>query len=470
MPDNEVDLYLYDEPGSAGDTTDLFSAVLSAIPASGNATQAVYSVSGPGSILGSGGVSTGVNFGGTLSGAGFTYSGAGLLTGGVITGIDIYGLNVGGVLGDDPVTEIYTGLQLPVQNLPLYDVYGVEGDADAGLLNGTNQIVVNTKIAVAYYGNNNWIIQSNGVLDPAGLPASELFVSVDDIDKLLTPGGGVNTAAFDPSYGLRSAAQIIYQTYDDDVQVSFPVTATSPGLAVDFNTVDSLIFPDGTLFLDNETAGAQAALMFEGIFGRLPDAVNAGGFAQVADQSGIVEAGNLMLATPEGSADTNGLTDTGFVTRLYENILDRAPDPTGLSGWVTDLSSGLLTRAGVAADFAASPEAQTVNATTLNSLSLFAANPNAVDVLRAYEVLPDRLPETSSLLTDTLNLDAGVSLHDFYSTILGSVEFAGDGRNAYGITETTPYATVYDILHSAAVSNLIAPLITSAGGVGHQAG
>ncbi len=211
------------------------------------------------------------------------------------------------------------------------------------------------------------------------------------------------------------------------------------GIVASLTHIDQLNFIDGSVYEDNSTPGAQAALMFLGIFGRAPDPINAGGCGQVAEQSGTAAAAALMLATPEGSADTSGLTTVQFVTRLYDNILHRAPEPTGLAGWVAAISTGYVDRAQAVADFVRSPEAQTANAVlfatgSVNGVTdpyatgvLFAADPNAVDVLRAYETLLGRAPEASSLITDTENLNSGISLATLYTSIQTSAEFAADG-------------------------------------------
>jgi hypothetical protein len=50
------------------------------------------------------------------------------------------------------------------------------------------------------------------------------------------------------------------------------------------------------------------------------------------------------------------LTDTGFVTAMYENVLGRAPDQAGLNFWLGQLEGGGQTRAVVLVRFAESPE------------------------------------------------------------------------------------------------------------------
>ena len=54
----------------------------------------------------------------------------------------------------------------------------------------------------------------------------------------------------------------------------------------------------------------------------------------------------------------NGNTPAGFVTALYQDILHRQPDQSGLNFWVGMLNAGVLDRYGVAASFYASVESR----------------------------------------------------------------------------------------------------------------
>jgi hypothetical protein len=102
---------------------------------------------------------------------------------------------------------------------------------------------------------------------------------------------------------------------------------------------------------------------------------------------------------------------------------------------------------------------------------VFAADPGAVDVLRAYEALLGRLPEVSALTPNAEWLDEGAPLSTLYGQILGSTEFAEKyPSNPYGLTPDSTYAQVYAVTHSDAVTNLIGPLVTAYSGVGHQPG
>jgi hypothetical protein len=116
------------------------------------------------------------------------------------------------------------------------------------------------------------------------------------------------------------------------------------------------------------------ALLYQGALGRTPDAaglaywdglatalppsVIASGAYALSDQSSIAAG---FTGSPEFTTKYGTLNNTQFVTQLYANVLDRAPDVAGLNFWVGLLNNG-NTRAHVLVGFADSAEAIT-NAT-----------------------------------------------------------------------------------------------------------
>lgn len=385
-----------------------------------------------------------------LQGFGFSQDALGRLSGGTVTSIS-FGYPPAGSSTPGYGVAI-AGTSVPVTTL--LSLFGARQSIVPALLAGSNTFTTNTITVTGSAGDDLFNIVSSGNSQSHGVFPGQPVI--DDTLTSVDGEDGENTAAF---ASLRSAATIVNGGGDENVLF--------PGLTADLVSIDRLQFIDGTTYETNASAGAQAALMFEGIFGRLPDAINAGGFALVAQQPGVVAAAAQMLATTEGSANTARLSNAQFVSRLYANVLHRAPEAAGLAGWQADLDRGQLTRAEVTARFAAAPEAQSANAATFDTGAVFGANPNAVEVLRAYESLLGRTPEAASLVFDTNRLGSGTTLQQFYTEVQGSVEFAARGPNAYAITGATSYEAVFGIAHGDPINVLLTSLVTSTG-VAHQ--
>lgn len=146
-------------------------------------------------------------------------------------------------------------------------------------------------------------------------------------------------------------------------------------MQVEFSNKTVTVAADGS---ENE----YIALLYQGALGRTPDAAGLAYWEQIAtalpsaaqslgpyglsDYSGNYN-GSLSIAggftnSAEFIAKYGALTNQQYVTQLYANILDRAPDTAGLNSWVSQLNSG-VSREHVLAGFADSLEA--INNATL---------------------------------------------------------------------------------------------------------
>ena len=109
-----------------------------------------------------------------------------------------------------------------------------------------------------------------------------------------------------------------------------------------------------------------------------------------------------------------------FVTRFYEQCLNRSPDSAGLAYWVDALVAGSLTGADVAWGFVFSPE----------FTSLKTTNGEYVTVL--YRAFFDRPPDPSGMAYWLDRFNNGASRQDVLNGFIYAQEFA-DLCDAYGI-------------------------------------
>jgi hypothetical protein len=127
-----------------------------------------------------------------------------------------------------------------------------------------------------------------------------------------------------------------------------------------------------------------------------------GGATQAAVLAGFMNSANYQ-------ATYGNLTDVDFVTRLYQNILDRAPDPGGLSYWTTELLFG-VPRAAVVSGFILSPE-----------FDARIRDRATADLL--YLVFLRRTGEPGGVNYWTICLDFGVSLTTVVGDFITSPEY-----------------------------------------------
>jgi hypothetical protein len=77
--------------------------------------------------------------------------------------------------------------------------------------------------------------------------------------------------------------------------------------------------------------------------------------AQTNDGYGTSIAGGFTQSV-EFQSKYGNLSNTGFVTQLYENVLDRTPAPAELNAWLSLMQNSGYTQQMVLVGFAESPE------------------------------------------------------------------------------------------------------------------
>lgn len=147
---------------------------------------------------------------------------------------------------------------------------------------------------------------------------------------------------------------------------NYSIQPTSDGYSIINNSAGTTLtqaanlkrvqFADVSLALDIDAAGKMYRL-YQAAFNRRPD-LNGIGFwlAYADDGHGLEEIAVLFLQSEEfqriyGTAPT----DLQFVTKLYDNVLHRAPDSDGLKFWLSALQNG-ISRSHVLVFFSESPE------------------------------------------------------------------------------------------------------------------
>lgn len=173
-----------------------------------------------------------------------------------------------------------------------------------------------------------------------------------------------------------------------EASAQYTLTANAPGQIVvttgaqtiATSAIEFLQFTDRTVFVENSGI-ADIAALYSAALGRSPDitglegweniysssiptsAKAAGAFVALAETpaDGLASIAAGFVGSSEFQQKYGTLSDTAYLTQLYANILDRAPDPAGFNAWLTllhqgDASGQIYTREMVLVGFAASPE------------------------------------------------------------------------------------------------------------------
>lgn len=122
----------------------------------------------------------------------------------------------------------------------------------------------------------------------------------------------------------------------------YTITSGNGGASLQLVSVERVIFSDGTLAFDLDGSAGQTYRLYQAAFDRMPDQAGLSHNVNLMDEGlSIFDMASAFIESLEFQniygADIN---DTQFLTLLYQNVLNRAPDQAGLDGWLGRLGSG----------------------------------------------------------------------------------------------------------------------------------
>jgi hypothetical protein len=158
--------------------------------------------------------------------------------------------------------------------------------------------------------------------------------------------------------GVETA--VINDTYADaTIQVGpSGVTVTTTNGFDGITNAERLEFSDAVVAFDVNGAAGFAYRLYQAAFDRTPDVAGLSWNVHLLDARLTETQMSAAFVASAEFQNTYGPNQTNaqFVTALYSNILHRAPDPGGYSGWLALMNSGQESRANVLIGFSESTE------------------------------------------------------------------------------------------------------------------
>ncbi len=257
---------------------------------------------------------------------------------------------------------------------PLLANGSIIGVKSAGADNGSTWADVGfseTLLRTAMASNDNLLTGSGSTQD-------EILVGSINNDRIVAGGGddtldgGAGNDTLDGGAGadlarytgLRSRFDISISTGDGSLTIS----DRQRTLGTDSLTqIEKLVFSDVWVSTDIRGSSAQAYRIYKAAFDRTPDLEGVGYWiAQMERGMNVVEVSARFIDSAEfRSLYGASVSNADFLTRVYNNVLDRHPDSAGLAWWVNEMQTNTSkTWQKVLADFSESPENQ-ANVATL---------------------------------------------------------------------------------------------------------
>lgn len=220
----------------------------------------------------------------------------------------------------------------------------------APLPNGNYQVTVSSvdRADNATSATQSVTLAINNALNQTGTAGNDTFA--------MAPG----SAAIQGGAGLDTA---VYSGVSDNFVLERGVygftVRDSSGAVDNLINVERIKFDDTMVALDINGPAGQIYRLYQAAFDRMPEG---GGFAhwiKVSDMGySLMQIAEFFAQNDEYEVLYDNTSNEQFVTKLYEHVLDRAPEGGGYEFWVGNLNSGATNRDEVLTMFSESPENQ----------------------------------------------------------------------------------------------------------------
>lgn len=163
-------------------------------------------------------------------------------------------------------------------------------------------------------------------------------------------GGGVDTVSF----SLASSTCKLGQS-----GAGYTVTSSS-GVTTTLVNIERIQFSDKTVALDINGNAGQAYRVYQAAFNRTPDNAGLKYWINSMDQgTTLQQVASGFLGSAEFKTQYGANPSVAdFVNKLYQNVLHRAGEQSGVTYWNNELNTGHQSMAQVLAGFSESPENQ----------------------------------------------------------------------------------------------------------------
>lgn len=230
----------------------------------------------------------------------------------------------------------------------------------ANLISSAGQITINfgSVIENVIGGSGNDTLTGNATdNDLSGRDGNDVLTGLGG-DDVIDGGDGIDRAVYQHARSDFTVTQqntngvISYTVRELNAAVSnFEGTDT-------LQQIERLQFSDITVGLDIIGDAGQAYRLYQAAFNRDPDLAGLGYWIAAIDAGvELVSVANNFILSEEfknlyGTASSN----TAFINTLYQNVLHRPADDSGLNYWLNELNAGSQSRASILVGFSESNE------------------------------------------------------------------------------------------------------------------
>jgi len=240
--------------------------------------------------------------------------------------------------------------------------------------------------------------------------------------------GGAGNDLLDGGAGFDTAIYSnLFRSYTVSLNGSAG-TVSGAGVGTDtLTSIETIQFKDGKFVFNADGVAAQVTRLYDTVLQRAPDQPGLDLWVdQIEDRGGALkDVANGFLNSAEFQAATGSLDNAQYVEFLYQNALGRASDPDGKANWIERLNNKSYDRADLLIGFSESQEHR--NSTeALVSKGFFDTDDAYQTVALLYDSFAGRLPDASGLMHWAEALKSGaMTLSQVAAGFANSAEFQG---------------------------------------------
>ncbi len=224
-------------------------------------------------------------------------------------------------------------------------------------IDGTYRVTTNSFLAA---GGDNFFPLATGT-DRVTTGDNDLTMLRDHLEanSPVTADPAPRTFAVETEYGpFPSITAGVVQQFEDlagGPPGAFALGAWRTAIEWELRSLDELVLE--LLNVDVSGPAARLERLYLAFFGRPADPDGfAYWLAQLEGGTSLIRIAEVFAASPEFQRTYGSLDDGEFVELVYQNVLERDPDPGGLAFWTDQLAAGRITRGGLMALFSESSE------------------------------------------------------------------------------------------------------------------
>ena len=226
----------------------------------------------------------------------------------------------------------------------------------------------NIKTSPLSNGDYKVTVISSDLADNATVAQGNLTFTVASTNNLVGSAAGERltpTAGNNAVEGGAGTDTAVYAGARANYMVAHDVNGFTVTDNVGANGLDSLInveriqFGDTWMALDLNGVAGQAFRLYQAVLGRAPEAAGLGFWMHFMDGGMTVnQAAAQFMPSDEYIAKYQGTDDRAFISKLYNNVLHREGEASGMDFWLKAIQVDHHSRAEVLAWFSESPENQ----------------------------------------------------------------------------------------------------------------